>query len=55
MLAYQLVLAEGTPSDISLYIDGSLLLDLWSELFLPAEIRAVWQPMVDLALGRDAS
>ncbi len=55
MLAYQLVLAEGDPSDISTFIDGSLLIDLWSELFLAAEIRAAWQPIVDQALGRDAS
>jgi transcriptional regulator with XRE-family HTH domain len=55
LLAYQLVLAEGAPSDISTFIDGSLLIDLWSELFLPPEIRAAWQRMVDQVLGRDLS
>jgi hypothetical protein len=30
-------------------VDGALLVDLWSELVLPAEIRASWQPVIDEA------
>ena len=55
MLAYQLLLAEGEPSDISSYVDGTLLVDLWADLYLPADIRAAWQPLVDQALGRGSA
>lgn len=50
LLAYQLILAEGTPEDISSLVDGALLIDLWSELFLPIEIRQAWEPLIDAAL-----
>jgi hypothetical protein len=30
---------------------GALLVDLWDELLLPAEIRATWEPLVLLAHG----
>jgi hypothetical protein len=55
MLAYQLLLAEGNPSDISSYVDGSLLIDVWADMYLPAEIRASWQPLIDQALGRGSA
>lgn len=55
MLAYQLLLAEGDPVDIEAHVDGSLLLDLWTEMFLPVEIRAAWQPLIDQALGRESA
>jgi transcriptional regulator with XRE-family HTH domain len=51
LLAYQLLLAEGDPVDISTFVDGTLLIDLWSEMFLPDEIRTAWQPLVDQVLG----
>lgn len=51
LLAYQLLLAEGEPLDIAAFVDGSLLIDLWGELFLPAEIRTVWQLLIDQVLG----
>jgi len=51
LLAYQLLLAEGDPVDISTFVDGALLIDLWSEMFLPVEIRAAWQPLIDRVLG----
>lgn len=53
MLAYQLVLAEGDADDISTFVDGTLLIDLWSEMFLPDEIRAAWQPLIDQVLGNE--
>jgi len=46
LAAYQLVLNEGAPDDILRYVDGALLVDLWDDLMLPAEIRAAWEPMV---------
>jgi transcriptional regulator with XRE-family HTH domain len=53
LLAYQLLLAEGDPVDISTFVDGALLIDLWSEMFLPDEIRAAWQPLIDQVLGNE--
>lgn len=43
--AYQEVLTEGRPEDIARYVDGALLVVIWP-LFLPAEIRAAWEPLV---------
>jgi transcriptional regulator with XRE-family HTH domain len=47
LLAYQVILAEGEPQDIVQFIDGTLLAEMWEELFLPKEIRAAWQPVLD--------
>lgn len=46
MRVYEIVLREGVPQDICMYVDGALLIDLWDELFLPAEIRAAWDPVI---------
>jgi hypothetical protein len=54
LLAYQVVLAEGSPQDIQQVVDGALLVDCWGELHLPAEIRQAWQPLVDRARRRVA-
>lgn len=45
--AYELILREGGPSDLLDYVDGALLVDLWSELDLPDPIRRAWQPVID--------
>ncbi len=47
--AYRTLLREGLAEDIAQYVDGDLLLDAWDEMFLPSEIRAAWQPIVDAA------
>ncbi|MGH3951492.1 MAG: helix-turn-helix domain-containing protein [Pseudonocardiaceae bacterium] len=39
---YEIVLREGGPDDVLVYIDGALLADLWDELVLPRDIRAAW-------------
>jgi transcriptional regulator with XRE-family HTH domain len=44
---YEVVLREGTPHDILRYVDGALLVDTWTELVLPAEIRRAWQPLIE--------
>lgn len=49
---YEVVLREGTADDIAAFIDGALLVDLWRELVLPADIRDAWEPLIDRALGR---
>lgn len=51
LLAYQVVLAEGSPQDIQRLVDGALLVDCWADLHLPAVIREAWQPLVDRARG----
>jgi transcriptional regulator with XRE-family HTH domain len=52
---YEMVLREGGPDDISEYIDGALLGDLWPELVLPASVRREWQPLIDAARGHPAA
>lgn len=46
---YEVVLREGTPTDILRYIDGALLVDAWPDLVLPPEIRSAWQRIIDEA------
>lgn len=48
---YEIVLREGMPADIRKYIDGALLVDLWAELVIPREMRAAWQPVIDVAVS----
>lgn len=48
--AYELILREGSPSDLLDYIDGALLVDIWKELHLPDPIRRAWQPLIRKAL-----
>jgi hypothetical protein len=44
--AYEIVLREGGPDDVSRYLDATLLLDLWQELVLPRDVRAAWSPLI---------
>lgn len=48
--AYEIILREGTGSDIEAIVDGALLIDLWADLVLPTWLRAGWQPAIDAAL-----
>lgn len=52
---YEIVLREGTAQDIVDYIDGALLVDLWPELILPAQIRREWQVLIDTVRGQPAA
>ena len=47
--AYEIVLQEGTPTDIMAYVDGALLVDLWDDLVLPRAVRSAWAPLVSLS------
>ncbi len=47
--AYELVLREGTPSDIEPIVDGVLLCEAWPDLTLPRTLRAAWAPIVHKA------
>lgn len=48
---YEMVLREGTSDDVLAYVDGALLVDLWDELVLPAEVRSAWAPVVGCYWG----
>jgi transcriptional regulator with XRE-family HTH domain len=52
---YEIVLQEGTPQDITDYIDGALLVDLSPDLILPAEVRRAWQPLIGAVRDRPAA
>jgi len=43
---YEIVLREGTPDDVLAYLDGALLIDLWDDLVIPRDIRAVWALLI---------
>jgi transcriptional regulator with XRE-family HTH domain len=49
--AYEIVLAEGLPGDIESVVDGALLVDLWSEMFVGRHVREAWQPLINAVLG----
>ncbi len=48
---YEIVLTEGRPLDIESFVDGTLLVDAWDDLFLRKNIRSAWQPLIDQARG----
>lgn len=47
--AYEIVIREGTPQDVLTYIDGALLVDGWSSLVLPRDLRAAWREVIATA------
>jgi transcriptional regulator with XRE-family HTH domain len=51
ILAYQALLGDGEPQDITRFVDGTLLVDAWPEMHLPAAIREAWQPLIDRAIA----
>lgn len=44
---YEAVLREGRPEDIEAIVDGTLLVDGWTEMVLPRPLRQAWQPLID--------
>lgn len=53
--AYEIVLREGNPQDITSIIDGTLLCEAWPDLILPDPIRQAWQPAIDNAMQPSAA
>lgn len=42
--AYQLILLEAaSPADLEQWLDGTELLRMWPDLYLPRVVRAAWQ------------
>ena len=48
---YEIVLREGMPNDLHRYIDGALLIDAWSDLVLPRDVRAAWQRVITASMS----
>jgi len=49
---YAMLLVLGTPEQIIRWVDGALLVDIWSELEIPRPVRRSWEPVVQAgALG----
>lgn len=46
---YSYLLTKGLPLWIYRWVDGALLVDLWSELDLPDPVRDAWRPLIDAA------
>jgi hypothetical protein len=41
---YQTVLREASrPEDLTTYLNGGMLIDLWPELYLPRGVRQAWE------------
>ena len=49
--AYEIVLREGDPEQITAVVDGVLLVDLWPELVLPRAVRRAWAGLIDAGTG----
>jgi transcriptional regulator with XRE-family HTH domain len=52
---YEVLLREGTPMDLRRWVDGALLVDVWSEMVLPRALQALWQPLIGIVLDAGAS
>ncbi|MDZ7577194.1 MAG: helix-turn-helix transcriptional regulator [Candidatus Nanopelagicales bacterium] len=48
---YEIVIREGRDEDISTYIDGALLVDLWEDLVLPTDVRMAWAAAIGQTLS----
>ena len=48
---YEVVLREGSPTDLIRWVDGALLVDLWAEMVLPRAVREAWEPVLDAAVA----
>ena len=46
---YELLLRRGQPDEMTDWIDGALLVDLWDDLKIAEVIRQAWQPAITLA------
>jgi len=47
---YEIVLREGSPTDLLRLVDGARLVDAWADLVLPRELRTAWLPVIDAVL-----
>jgi hypothetical protein len=53
---YEIVLREATaPEDLTTYLDGGTLIELWSDLFLTRGIRQAWEELHPELLAHQAA
>jgi hypothetical protein len=43
---YEIVLVEGTLTDIQELVNGAELVHLWDQMYLPPWVRSAWQPLI---------
>ncbi|HEX5252622.1 MAG TPA: hypothetical protein VFW69_01895 [Mycobacterium sp.] len=46
---YEMVLVEGTLDNARELINGTELVRLWDQMYLPPWVRAAWRPLIDSA------
>lgn len=46
---YEILLVDGTPDELAMWMDGLFLAELWDDLMMPRTIRGRWQPVIDAA------
>jgi hypothetical protein len=46
---YEIVLVEGTLDDVRELINGTELVRLWDQMYLPPWVRSAWRPLIDSA------
>jgi hypothetical protein len=44
---YQIVLTEGTAEDVRSYINLTLLIDVWDELWLSPPVHEAWDGWIE--------
>ena len=49
-LVYERLLTYGDESSLALYLEGALLIDLWSEMHVPEPMRTYWAAVVEATL-----
>jgi hypothetical protein len=49
--AYELILQNGKPGDISSLVEGKFLVACWEDLVLPKSVKVAWQPLIDEAMS----
>lgn len=46
---YEIVLVEGTLDDVRELINGTELVRLWDQVYLPPWVRSAWRPLINSA------
>lgn len=46
---YEIVVVQGTLDDVCELINGTELVRLWDQMYLPPWVRSAWRPLIDSA------
>ena len=52
---YEIVLTDGSASDIDRIIDHALFVELWDRLYLPNDVRTAWALALTLSPDQEAA